>query len=107
MACEQVLEQIIRGDTINIRLTFAVTDDDGEETPEDITGWELRSTLKNELNDADVAALFQVSYTVPAGANATAGIADLTIPSTDTDSLSEGTYWFDIQRVIAGSPPMY
>lgn len=98
---QKVLGTIVRGDTINIQLVF-VNDDD---TPEDITGWEIWSTLKANLTDADGSAEFQVTQVVPAGAEATAGEYTLSIPSTDTASVDEGTYWFDIQRVIPGAPP--
>ena len=89
-----------RGDTRTYKFTFT----DAADTAVDITGWVLWMTLKAERDDIDANAAMQVSATMPVDADSTAGIGYLVLSSTDTD-VSPDTYYYDIQRVITGTPP--
>lgn len=95
------LENFRRGDTLELTLTFtnALTG-----AVINVSGWELWLTMKTNLTDLDAAAVLQHQMTVPSDANATNGIAIMTVTSTETD-ITPGTYHYDIQRAIAGSPP--
>ena len=95
------LENFYRGDTLTLTLTFTdkVTGD-----PIDITGWDIWLTLKDDKADLDAAAAMQVKVSVPAGPNATNGVATFVATSDNTD-IPIGTYQYDFQRVVAGSPP--
>ena len=72
-------------------------------TAVDITGNKLTLTLKTNNSDADPGVL-QAITTVPAGADATAGIGFVVATSAQTKLVAPGTYFYDIQRLIAGSP---
>jgi hypothetical protein len=91
-----------RGDTKKIRLAFT----DGNGTAIDITGWQFWLTLKNDLSDLDAAAVLQVMTTVGdyVDDDAANGIVYIVATSSDT-AIATGSYHYDIQRVIAGTPP--
>lgn len=92
-----------RGDT----RTFIVTITDKETgAAVDISGHRLWFTMKALKTDADLAAVLQVSAVMPSNADSVAGIGDLTIASTDTDGLVPGRYYYDLQWVQPGSPPI-
>ena len=94
------LEDFRRGDTLNLTLTFT---DKVTGAAVDVTGMEFWLTLKSSPDDPDPGVM-QVRYTAPAGADATAGAVKMTATSADT-AITPGTYYYGIQRVIAGSPP--
>lgn len=74
-------------------------------TAVDITGNKLTLTLKTSNSDADPGVL-QAVTTVPAGANATAGIGFVVATSAQTKLVAPGIYFYDIQRQVSGSPPV-
>lgn len=70
----------------------------------DITGNLLFFTLKVSNADADPGVL-QEKVTAPVGAESTAGIGRIPVPSTKTILVGASSYNFDFQRVVPGSPP--
>ena len=80
---------IFKGDTHVYTLTAFE-----ESTRLDLTDWTIRFTVKQNKTDADNAALIQVLgvATVPVS-----GLATITLTKNNTDSLSDGTYYYDIQ----------
>jgi len=99
---ERAFSTITRGDTRTVRFTVQ----DGE-SPKDITGYLFFCTLKANEDDPDSAAALQVSTTVGDDArdDAAGGICYLVLPSTATAAVEPGAYFYDLQRVIPGSPP--
>ncbi len=93
-----------RGDTKKYKFTF----DDGAATPTpiDITGWQIWSTLKLDPTSLDADAAMQVSTTAgdQLGDDPVNGIMYLVFSSLDT-AIAVETYYYDFQRVIAGTPP--
>ncbi len=71
---------------------------------EDITGDTLTLTLKTSNDDPDAAAVFQHSETMPANASSVAGIGFIGGPIAETALVAPGGYFYDLQRVIHGSP---
>jgi len=94
------IKDIYRGDT----KTYKITQTDSLGAIVDVTGWEIWFTLKLNDDDLDTAAVLQVKYVIPPGADATAGIAYMVIDSTDTE-VAVDKYFYDFQRVVPGSPP--
>ena len=94
---------LYRGDTrtFKVAITDEVTGD-----PIDISGHSLWFTLKTAQTDADVDAVLQVSAVMPNDVNSVAGIGFLTLESTDTDGLTPGRYYYDLQWVQPGAPPI-
>jgi len=95
------LEAFHRGDTLNLTFTFTnkVTG-----AAVDITGWQVWLTLKDAESDLDASAVIQKKVTAPAGADATAGILSMVVTSVDT-AITAKSYYYDVQRIISGSPP--
>lgn len=88
-----------RGDTKVYKFTF---------TGQDITGWSIWFTLKNDESDSDEDAVLQISATADDNAldDPVNGIMYITLTSTDTNLLVPGEFAYDFQRVIsAQSPP--
>lgn len=102
MTANATLSPFYRGDTKILR--FAFTESDGKAL--DITGHELWFTLKRDLADPDEQAALQKRVIFPAGTDAAAGIGVLTLESGETGSIEPGTYFYDLQRVIPGTPPV-
>lgn len=96
------ISPLYRGDTRTIKVT--ITDDAGD--PVNIGGHSLWMTLKSDPADLDAAAVLQVSAVMPANAESTAGIGYLTLSSTATDGLTPGRYYYDVQWVQPGTPPV-
>lgn len=90
------LRNFRRGDTYKLKLSFP---------GKNISGWLFTFTLKSNLEDATPA--LQISKTAGDGANdePTNGIVYLEIDSAASALLTPGSYYYDIQRVIPGSPP--
>lgn len=65
----------------------------------DITGavFELNLSAKEGGDPA-----LTVSHTVPAGADATAGIATIPVSATDTANIAPGLYFGSLKRTLAG-----
>lgn len=97
------LSPLYRGDTRTLKVS--ITDEASGEAI-DISGHSLWFTLKNDPADLDAAAVLQVSAVMPNDANSAAGIGFLTMSSTDTDGLTPGRYYYDLQWVQPGSPPV-
>lgn len=72
-----------------------------------ITGNLLIFTLKTSNTAADVASSAsgcQEKVTAAAGADSTAGIGRIPVPIAKTALINPAVYYYDIQRVISGSP---
>lgn len=91
-----------RGDTKEIKLTFT----DKNNVALDVTAWILTWTFKKELSDSVPAA--QIVTT--AGDNPLdeplSGIIWLVLPSDISETLTPGSYFYDIERKIPGTPPI-
>lgn len=96
MATYLDLDPVHRGDTIPLKVVN-IKDVDGNNI--DITNDEIWFTLKDCLADTDGQADLQHNETVPAGADATAGTHAFEVPSTLTDLVAPGKYFYDIQWV--------
>jgi len=90
MPVKQVNISIKRGDTWSRGIYFQ----DANCSPIDISGWELRFTVKAKVDDPDSSAVIaKVITTFP---NPTAGEAELELTPVDTNQVI-GSYLFDIQ----------
>lgn len=90
MSIEQICLDIKRGDSWSRIMYFQ----DGDNSPIDITGWEIRFTVKSKIDDLDPAAV--ISKIITVFSNPTAGEAEISLSTTDTNQ-SIGSYLFDIQ----------
>ena len=88
------LEPFNRGDTYTNKLTFT----DEANNPIDITGKVYWMTLKLDPEATDANAEVQVSVTA-SGADALNGIVYVVLDPTDTNDLTPGNYYYDIQQV--------
>lgn len=93
---------ITRGD--DTTLDIAVVDEDTGE-PVDITGADLRFWVKRSREDDDDDALLKrqtggSGIGIPVG---TDGLASVTIPSTLSDDLEPGVYWWELEGVLTDS----
>lgn len=89
--------EMIRGDTRTITATFV--DSDG--TALDLTGGTVFFTVNASPEPTDdTTAVVQkdvTSFDAP-----TTGVATITLSSSDTNSVTPGTYWYDCQFVSSG-----
>lgn len=94
------LFEMYRGDDYTMQLTF----EDELSQAIDVTGWELKSTMKlsTELPDDDPTNV-QVDIGPLSGADATNGIAYITYPNSQTGNLIPGEYLLDVQKEHLGS----
>jgi len=90
MSIGQTCLDIKRGDSWSRMIYFQ----DGNGSPIDITGWELRFTAKSKIDDLDPAAI--ISKIITVFSNPTAGEAEISLSTTDTNQ-SIGSFLFDIQ----------
>ena len=97
------LSPLYRGDTRTLRVTIT---DEATGAAVDISGHTLWLTLKSDPSDLDAAAELQVSAVMPNNASSQAGIGHLVMTSADTDGLVPGRYYYDVQWVQPGSPPV-
>lgn len=88
--------EIIRGDDINLNLTFK--DQDG--TAINITGFKVYFTVKRRLGDGDSAAL--LSADVTSHTQPVLGKTIVLLAHSNTDDISEGTYYYDLQLKDTG-----
>ncbi|MBF0401930.1 MAG: hypothetical protein HQL90_14335 [Magnetococcales bacterium] len=102
MSFKSNLSPLYRGDTREFAFEF--TDSAGH--PVNITGHELWFTMKRNMNDADLDAVFQKKTVFPASPQSQKGEAVLTLTSAETDLIAPGIYVFDFQRVIPDNPPV-
>ncbi|HWY24431.1 MAG TPA: hypothetical protein VNX47_05895 [Nevskia sp.] len=70
---------------------------DGGQT--DITGFEFILIFKKDRWDEDSAAVHEMSYTAPAGPDATAGVAAIVFAGGDQAALPEGIYSLKVEMV--------
>ncbi|MEO5364475.1 MAG: hypothetical protein H7838_12745 [Magnetococcus sp. DMHC-8] len=96
------LSPLYRGDTREFAFEF--TDSAGQ--PLNITGHELWFTMKRNINDADLDAVFQKRVVFPASQQSQQGAGVLTLTSAETDGIAPGIFAFDFQRVIPDNPPV-
>jgi len=90
------LAPLVRGDDWTIKLTVS---DSG--TPLNITGYTYWFTLKDNIDDADPGAL-QVSVTpnvLGSPTEASQGIVYIVADKTNTDTVTPGTYNYDVQQI--------
>lgn len=74
--------------------------------PVNVAGMTLWITLKENPTDADPGAA-QSSQVIPSGPDAAAGLASVTLNSAQTAGLVPGrVYYYDMQLVQAGAPPV-
>jgi hypothetical protein len=86
---------LLQGDDYSWGFSFVAND-----VPLDITGWTIYFTIKRYVTDPDVSALIQkiiTSHTDPVN-----GKSALNLSHTDTDSLPEGVFVYDIQIKTSG-----
>ena len=69
--------------------------------PEDISGWTLYFTVKNDFNDEDSAAIITKNVTFPSNAESQAGIGYLPLTSTDTN-VEIGERYYDMKFIDTG-----
>jgi len=86
--------KLIRGDTRTI--TATMKDSDGNAI--DLTGGTLMFTANSSSSPSDDTGA-AVEKDVTSFDNPTTGIQDITLTSSDTNSLTPGTYYYDIQFV--------
>lgn len=90
---EKDLEPFVRGDDWILKLNIT-----SDNTPLDITGYTYWLTLKADIKVEDAKADLQVKiYPVPQ--EAVNGVVFIKAPSSETSSLTAGTYFYDIQQV--------
>ena len=65
---------------------------------QDISGWSLYFTVKNDYEDADVDAIISVDVTFPSNASSVAGVGYLPITSDDSD-VALGNYKYDMKLI--------
>lgn len=83
---------------------FRVTDSDGLAV--DLTGQTLQFQIFPDKNCIDSEMIVQVNAAIPTGANATAGIADITIPTADTDQNADKKLYYKSRLLGAGGTPI-
>ncbi|MGN7613043.1 hypothetical protein ACQZV8_13270 [Magnetococcales bacterium HHB-1] len=96
------LPDFYRGDTQVYNLSFT---DNSSGSAVDITGNDLWITLKVSLNDSDEDAAFQKQITFPPDSNSAQGVGQIILESSETKVITPGTYFYDFQYVVPGSPP--
>jgi hypothetical protein len=81
-----------RGDDKYIQLTFTLNG-----AVLDITGATIFLTIKEEITDPDVDAIFADEWVAPVDPESTAGRIEIHIPSADSTNFEVRTYVYDIQ----------
>jgi len=87
---------IKRGDNFSRTIIF----EDADGSPIDVTGWELRFTVKAKITDPDSSAV--IAKVINTFSDPTSGIIELELTSTDTNQII-GSYLFDIQIKTANN----
>ena len=93
------LSSFARGDTWTLK--FTVKDSDGNAV--DITGNSYWMTLKSSATAEDSSADAQIGPIGSGSPESTSGIIYMTFSSTLTETLSPGTYNYDLQEVDSSS----
>lgn len=89
MAITTTSYDAIRGDTFELTISFK----DGD-LAQNITGWTIFFTLKNNIDDADADAV--ISKDVTQHTSPTAGVTQILLTAAETTDLN-GSYYYDIQ----------
>lgn len=71
--------------------------------PIDITGWELKCTLKRSYSISDDSASVKVSTGILDNVDSPSGIFYVHLPSIQTANLIPTKYYFDLQRELEGT----
>lgn len=97
-----VLFELYRGDDKSFNVSVV---EDGTGDPVDITGWVFKSTMKlNPLTSPDdTDAPLQIDIPALSGAAAVTGLFTLTLPKEQTELLTPGVYFFDLQGEVSGA----
>jgi hypothetical protein len=74
----------------------------GVSSPVDLTGQNLQFQIFPDKNYIDAEMIVEIDAVIPTGANATAGIADITIPTTDTDQNADKKLYYKARLIGAG-----
>jgi len=90
MPVSQSCLSIKRGDSFSRTIYF----NDEDDANIDITGWEIRFTVKAKIDDPDSAAV--ISKIITVFSDPTAGIAEIELTPTDTNQ-AIGNYVYDVQ----------
>lgn len=97
------IKDFYKGNTIKYDMVFIKVSDN---SPIDVSGWQIFVTFKHRLDDPDSLAVLQKVFTLPTDANTVLGLASITLESTDTDNFPfAGNYFYGFKRIIPGSPP--
>lgn len=88
---------MIRGDTRTITATFV----DSSGDPIDLTGGTVFFTASSNNSPTDDTAAI-VEKNVTSFASPTSGVATITLNSDDTNDVTPGTYYYDLQFVSSG-----
>lgn len=102
MAGNSTFAPFFRGDTKVFTLSFK----DGAGRAVDVSGHELWFTMKRQINDPDAAAVLQKRIVFPGDETSRAGEGVLVLDSAETGDIEPGTYFYDLQKVIPGAPPV-
>lgn len=95
-----ILFELYRGDDRTFQVNF---EDETDQSPLPITGWVFRSTMKKDINDVDDSnAVVMVDIPAITGADGTNGSFTLTLPKAQTNLLTPGIYWFDLEAEVEG-----
>ena len=101
MARQSTNFHFFRGDTQPFWLDFTIGG-----LPMNIAGHSIYLTMKANMNDPDAAATFQKKIVLPDDEESQAGRCTLIIESIESDEIEPGRYFYDMQRVAPGSPPI-
>ena len=96
------INDIVRGNSKTYKFVFTNID----RSVKDITGWQILFMAKVNINDADGAALIDVTATAGNDTNDDPpnGLMYLTVPETATE-LTPQTLSYDFVRIIPGATP--
>jgi len=86
--------------------TFRFRVRDAEGVAVDLTGQSLQFQIFPDKNCIDADMIAQIDTEITAGADATAGIADMTIPSTETDQNADKKLYYKARLIGNGGTPI-
>ena len=87
------IKDFIRGDSRTITVTFVQSDGI---TPIDLTGGKVYFTVNSSNNPTDDSGAV-LQKTVTSFAAPTTGVASISLTNGDTQSITPGTYYYDVQ----------
>lgn len=92
---------MVYGDTMHWVITFK--DDAGAAI--DTTGWDMYLILRDGFDTASSTFIRTITTTVPAGDDATAGKATISLGSDVSKDIPIGKYYYEFKRVITAVDP--